>query len=89
MKKRTMFAIVGYVLVGLSILTFVLHALLQIKTGSDWGYRNSKNQPMTYLGALATLGVMAIVGIVMLYYRLKSVVRERRERMNDHSRRIE
>lgn len=85
-KGRTLFAIVGWGLVGLTFLGFLLHALLQVKTGNDWVYRNYKHQWMTYLGALASFGLMGIVGLVGLYYRLKSIIQKRRERLSEKAR---
>jgi hypothetical protein len=41
-------------LLGLVVISFVLRALWQIQSGQDIGYYNYKNQPMTYLGALAS-----------------------------------
>lgn len=79
MKGRTILAIVGCGLIGLGVLTFILHALLQLSTGDEWGYRNYKGQPMTYLGALATLGIGALVGVVGLYYRVKRMIQSRRD----------
>ena len=81
MKGRTVFGIIGWGLLALATLSFLLHAWLQVKTGSDWGYRNSKNQPMTYLGALASFGVLGIVALIYLYYWLKSIVQRRRDRV--------
>lgn len=79
MKGRTIFGVVGWGLIGLMVLGFVLHAFMHIKTGGDGGYRNYKNQPMTYLGALASLGVVALVGVVAMYYRLKRMLGNRRQ----------
>lgn len=62
MKGRTEFGVIGWSLLGLAGLGVVIQAFLQIKTGHDVGYRNAKNQPMIYLGALATFGVGGIVG---------------------------
>lgn len=80
MKGRTVFAIVGWGMLGLTVLSFLLHALLQVKTGNDTGYFNSKHQPLTYLGALAYFGVLGIVGFVMLFYWLRSRIRRRRDK---------
>ncbi len=57
---------------------FVLHALMQIGAG-DPGYRTVKHQPMTYLGALATLGIVCLIGIVGLYYRAKRFLQQRQD----------
>ena len=76
MKRKTVFAIIGGALIAMGVVGFVLHALLQIEAG-ELGYRNYKNQPMTYLGALATLGVAVVVGIIGLYYRVKALIQQR------------
>jgi hypothetical protein len=72
MKRRTVFAIVGWGVFALSLLSFIAYIVWQLKTGNlGGGYRTYKYQPMTYLGAAATLGIAALVGLVGLYYRLK------------------
>jgi len=79
-KGRTVFAIVGWGMLGLTFLSFLLHALWQIKTGSEWGYLTARHQPMTYLGALATFGLVGMVALVMLYYWLKAFIQRRRKK---------
>lgn len=72
-------------LLALAFVGFVLHALLQIEAGNDWGYRNYKHQPLTYLGALATLAIAGLVGVVGLYYRVKRFLQERSDRGRQQS----
>ena len=84
MKGRTVFGFIGWFLIGLTAVGFLLRALFHVKTGTDFGYLNYKFQPMTYLGALATFGVLAIVGLIGLGYRVKRSLQERsRSRMRD------
>ena len=73
-------AIMGWGMLGLTVLSFLVHALLQVKTGADMGYLTVKHQPMTYLGALASFGVLGIAGLVMLFYWLKGRIQRRRDR---------
>jgi len=80
MKGRTVVGIIGWGVLGLMLLSFVLRALWQVESGQDIGYSNYKNQPMTYLGALASLAIAALVGVIGLYYRIKKVIESRRDR---------
>ena len=87
MKGRTVFAIVGWGLLAVAALTFVLHALWHIKTGDNWGYCNVKNQPITYLGALFTLAVAGVICVVALYQRIRKRQRNttfRRRHLTGH-----
>jgi hypothetical protein len=79
MKRRTVLGIIGWGLLGLVVLSFVLRALWQVQSGQDIGYYNYKNQPMTYLGALASLALAALVGLIALYYRVKKAIEKRRD----------
>jgi hypothetical protein len=78
MKRRIIFGVIGYSLIGLGLIGFVLRALFMVKTGTDLGYRTHWNQPMTYLGALALMGMLAIVGVIGLYYRARRFMEQRR-----------
>jgi hypothetical protein len=77
-RGRIVFGVIGYGLVGLIFLSFILRALWHVKSGQDWGYSNYKNQPMTYLGALASIAVGALAALVGLGYRLKRKMENRR-----------
>jgi hypothetical protein len=79
MKRTTILGIIGWSLLGLAVLSFVLRALWQVQSGQDVGYYNYKKQPMTYLGALASLALVVLVGLVGLYYRVKKVIEKRRD----------
>jgi hypothetical protein len=83
MKGRTVFAVVGWGLLALAVLTFVLQALWHIKTGDSWGYRNVRNQPITYLGAVFTLAIAGAIGITALYQRFR---RSRKPRTDSNHR---
>lgn len=72
MKGRTVFGIIGWGLIALTVVGFLLRALLQVETGG-W-YRTYKYQYVTYLGALATLVIVGIVGVIGLYYWIKRVM---------------
>jgi hypothetical protein len=67
-------------MLGLALLSFVLQALWQVKADIDAGYSNYKNQPMTYLGALASLAIAATVGVIWAYFRIKKAVEDKRRR---------
>lgn len=77
MNRKAVFGIIGWSLIALTAVGFVVRALLQIETG-HWAYRNYKYQWMTYLGTLATLGIAAGVGLIGLYYRVKRLLQEKR-----------
>ena len=77
MKRKTVIGIIGWLLTALAVVSLLLSALYKVKTGTDWGYLTYKYQPMTYLGALATFGLLALVLIVGLYYRAKRFLQQR------------
>lgn len=77
MKGRTVFGFIGWFLIALPAVGFVLRALFHVKTGTDGGYLNYKYQPMTYLGALGTIGLAVVVGLIGLYYRVKRSVQKK------------
>lgn len=83
MKGKTIFAIIGCGLLGLAVLAFVLRAVFLVSAGDDVGYSNYKGQPMTYMGALATLGIAALIGVIGLYYRVKGTIQSRRDRLKE------
>lgn len=78
MKGKQIFAIIGWGSLGLCVLSFVLRALWHVQSGQDAGYYNVKHQPMTYLGALATLALAGLVGLIGLYHRIKKAIEKRR-----------
>ena len=78
MKRKTILGVIGYSLIGLMLIGFVLKALFKVKTGTDLGYRTHWHQPMTYLGALFLMGMLAVVGVIGLYYRAKQFLEKRR-----------
>jgi len=80
MRGRTVFAIVGWGLLAVALVGFVLRGSFLWETGGDLGYRNYKHQPMTYLGTFATLGIAGLIGVVGLYYRVKRRLQQRSER---------
>jgi hypothetical protein len=80
MKRKIVFGIIGGFLIALAFISFILHALLQIKTGNEWAYHNYRYQWTTYLGALATLGIAALIGLVGLYHRVKRFVQKKSAR---------
>ena len=79
-KGKKIFAVIGYGLVGLMVVGFLLHIILQIKSGYGGAiYLNSKHQPNTYIGALISFGIIAALGLVALYYRVKRVIERKRK----------
>jgi hypothetical protein len=84
MARSTAFRVIGWGVFGLACLSFVLHVLWMIKSGHGGDtYYTYKFQPMTYWGAAAVLTMVALVGLVGIYYWLKRVV-ERRSDRTDH-----
>jgi hypothetical protein len=79
-KGKIVFGVIGYGLIGLVFLSLILRALWQVKSGTDWAYSNYKNQPMTYLGFLASMAIAVVVGIIGLYYWLRTAIQRRRNR---------
>jgi hypothetical protein len=79
MKGRTVFAIFGWCLLGLGLLSFILRAWWHVESGQDFGYRNYKNQPMTYLGFLATMAIGALIVVVGIYSWIKKAIQSRRD----------
>jgi len=86
MKARTVFAIVGWGLLGFMVLAVVLHALLQLSGGIDTGYRTYRNQYMTYMGQLAMLAIMVLIGVVGLYYRAKRFLGKKAQKRTEAGR---
>ena len=84
MNKRTIFTVIGWGLIGLAVLSFVAHAILQLTTGDEWGYRDHRYQPRTYIGALASFGILLLVSVIGLYYRLKQYFVRRRSGRTQH-----
>jgi hypothetical protein len=80
MKGKTVLGILGGCLVGLALLSFVLRAWWHVESGQDVGYKNHLHQPMTYLGALATLAIGALIGVVGIYSWIKKAIETRRDR---------
>ena len=79
MKGRRVFAVVGFGLAGVMVLGFLLEVIWQVKTGHGGDtYYNVYHQPLTYIGALITFGIVALLGLVALYYRGKRALDRRR-----------
>ena len=77
MKRKIILGVIGYSLIGLMLIGFVLNAFFKVKTGTDLGYRTHWHQPMTYLGALALMGMLAVVGVIGVYYRAKRFLQKK------------
>jgi hypothetical protein len=84
MKGRSVFRVVVF---GLVIASFLAHVLWKIKSGHGGDtYYNYKYQPLTYWGALGTMGIMVVVGLVGLFYRVKQLLERRMSKSRDENR---
>ena len=78
MKGKVIFGIIGWSLIALGAIGLVLRALFKVTTGTDLGYRTAWHQPMTYLGLLFLMGMLAVLGMIGLYYRARQFLEKRK-----------
>lgn len=77
MQRGVAISIIGWGLFGLSLLSLFLRALWKIESGEGAGtYYNYKGLPFSYWAGFITLGIMGVIGLLGLFYKVKRVYRK-------------
>ena len=66
--------VVKWVVIGLGVAIVFLQAVARLLSGNIF-YVNYKNQPLNSFGALIVVAIVLMAGIVLLWRRLKSMVK--------------